>query len=292
MNQQERNKLEETQKTFNKINVFVDTTSRRGLTISFNKKEAIDITVNSPIHFTLGYGSATAIAESIIHTGHFGKRVLKALADSVRELDNESINILRVYTLETHHPDEMVKYFIDWFYTTVEAQGVYINRHRLSKQAMRNLYFSFGGFRGCKSLFANGIDNVINEIKRIKSIEDKFEQENPSIKNGAYALLEMAPDDIRIIPNTMEYNPCLTCKHCRVDMYGCRVCKKAYIDVPEELTVRTVNQQYPKADIRNYGNLSSEYIFHNPGRCKYRKSRIGYSVYSHKREYDGHKVTE
>jgi hypothetical protein len=54
-----------------------------------------------------------------------------------------------------------------------------------------------------------------------------------------------------------------------------RCCGACNIAIPEDMTVGEVNRLYPKAAIRNFGDLESPYILFNPGECDFYKSRIG-----------------
>lgn len=229
---------------------------KRSHHVSIEIVKGDSLVIHAPIHFTIGEDRLIRIYENFSTFGLAGRSTLKALVSSFNELDDQIKVELIARCWTSIQPIDVLKMFYQYTLAVVNKQGVEMGRD-FNKKSICNLWWSFGRYRGLQKLFIDSWEYVLIELRRIRQLEER---------TGT------AP----VIPITnAEYNPCLTCHHCKVDGYGVRKCKKCSIALPEDLTVEEVNRLYPTAKITNYGDLESPYILHNVGSCDFYKSRIG-----------------
>lgn len=255
-----------------KLGVIFDEMPRKG--ISFEVKSEGKFRIVTPTHFVVPERMLEKMTLLVKSSGFFGRRLFKALIDAVAELDENDANDLKWGCwVKTQKPREIIRYFINYIQLLVEAQGA---EFEISKAGCYKLWTAFGGYRGLKLVFKQGLYTTLDEFRRVRVLEEKMgiatpiPIENPDIfKDMTWLQVEKS-----VAIKNPEFNPCMTCKGCKVDSYGCRKCSYAYVPVPEEITVGVVNQIYPTTNMRNFGNLKSDYVFHNVGECKYYRSRI------------------
>lgn len=248
-----------------KVGFMVDTYPRH--TPGFKIISAYDKSrVISPIWFEIGEDKLVDIYHQIKTLGLSGKICLKALVDSWNELTKSQGDDLRnCCWVSSYSATDLLTFFYGWIISQLEKQRIQISSN-ISKNTTRNLWFSLGGYRGLKAFFVDGLEATLTEFRRIRQLEEKLETSSPiTIDNPG----------IKKASEYTEYNPCLTCTKCRVDRYGCRKCSYCMVDIPENMTVREVNEIYPDAVINDCGKLRSQFIMHNPGSCQYRHERIG-----------------
>ena len=240
--------------------------------------------VETAISFKMSYNNLVLVYAKIASLGFFGKRVIKALLDAVEETSTTIIDKLRFnYWIEnTHKPEEFIEYFMEYFYAIIEKHSVHVQRGKLNPQLMRNLWFSFGGYRGMKTIFKDCIKAVDDEFSRISNLENKYmeaciaaQQMLPATKFGDFRVKKIYVDDL-------EKNPCITCRHCRVDRHGYRHCNKCMISIPDYLTAQEIAMMYPSGSVKLRGNtLKSDVIAVPIKTCDYRVSRVAYSTWDY-----------
>lgn len=225
-----------------------------------------DIKIVTPIHFEIGADRLVDMYHQVKTLGLTGRICFKALVDAWKLLTTSQADDLRnCCWVSTYSATDLLGFFYGWCVNQIEAQHIQISS-QVSRSTARNLWYSLGGYKGLKAFFADGLEVTLAEFRRIRRLEEKFDVakdiiiENPSLKG---------------VETYTNYNPCLTCKNCKVDRYGCRICKNYLVDIPEDMTVKEINRIYPSAAIYDYGKLKSKYIFHNLGDCQYRRERIG-----------------
>lgn len=260
-------------KYIEKFGITFDEMPRYGISINLRPNNT-KFKVETPTHFVMNDKMLGKIVRVIKSSGFCGEKVLKALVDAVKELDENDANDLKWSCwVKTQTPKEIIKYFIEYLKLTVETQGA---KFEISKPGMAHLWWNFGGYKGLKLMFKECIYVTLDEFRRIRTLEEEkgialpIPIENPDIfKDMTWLTVEKS-----VALRQPEFNPCMTCTGCKVDKYGCRKCSRAYIPIPEEYTVGVVNKVYPTTSMRNFGNLKSDYIFHNVGECKFYRSRI------------------
>ena len=210
----------------------------------------------NPIRFAVGTDRFIRIYEIARSFGFAGKQTIKALVDSFNELDDQYKTELMACCWTSVQPADVIKMFYDHAIAQIDANRIDIG-NEINRKSLFNLWWSLGHYRGLKAFFVDQWSEVLTELRRIRGLEEKA---------GTAPVIPIA---------SAEFNPCMTCRKCKVDSYGMRVCKACNIAIPEDMTVGEVNKLYPKATIRNFGELSSSYIMFNPGECNFYKSRIG-----------------
>lgn len=224
------------------------------------------IKVITPIWFEIGEDKLLDMYYQIKTLGISGRICLKGLIKSFGDLTrSQGDDIRNCCWVSSYTATDFLSYFYSWIVSSIEKQRISISTN-ISKATTRNLWYSLGGYRGIRTFCADAFEATLTEFRRIRTLEEKAEKasiisiENPVLKD---------------IDAITEYNPCLTCKNCKIDAYGCRVCKRYLIEIPEDITVREVNKMYPSAAIIDCGKLHSKFIMRNPGTCQYYRERIG-----------------
>ena len=231
---------------------------KRSHHVSIEIVKGNSLEIHTPIHFTIGEDRLIRIYDNLSTFGLAGRSTLKALVSSFNELEDQIKTELIACCWTSIQPIDVLKMFYEYTLAVVNKQGVELG-HDFNRKSIRNLWWSFGRYRGWQKLFIDSWEYVLIELRRIRILEEK---------TGTAPVIP--------IPITeAEYNPCLTCRRCKVDNYGVRKCTKCTISLPEDLTVEEVNRLYPTAKIKNYGDLESPYILFNIEECDFYKSRIG-----------------
>ena len=273
------------EKELTRIGIKVNDRTARYINIIID--DASVFKADTAISYRMSYNNLVLVYAKIASLGFFGKRVIKALLDAVEETPTEIIDKLRFnYWIEnTHGPEEIIEYFVEYFYTMMDKHHVYNQRGKLNPQLMRNIWFSFGGYRGIKAIFKECIKETDNEFSRISHLENKYmeaciaaQQLLPATKFGSFAIRKIYVDD-------MEKNPCITCRHCRVDRHGFRHCNVCMISIPDYLTAQEISIMYPSGSIKLKGNtLKSDVIAIPIKTCNHRKSRVAYTTWDYERK--------
>ena len=233
---------------------------------SFKITTGSDIKVITPIHFEIGADRLVDMYRQVKTLGLTGRICLKALVDAWSALTKSQADDLRnCCWVSSYSATDLLTFFYSWCINQIEKQQIQISS-QISKSTARNLWYSLGGYKGLKTFFADGLEITLTEFRRIRRLEEKLEVAKDIIIDNP---------ELKGVEIYTEFNPCLTCKNCKVDKYGCRICKNYLIDIPETMTVKEVNKIYPSAAVINCGKLKSQFVFHNLGDCQYRKERIG-----------------
>lgn len=230
-----------------------------------------NINIKSPIFFEIGEDKFIEIYKKIKDLGIFGKLVLRAIVKSYDNLTQlESNDFRSVCFVKSYNSVDMLQFMYDWCTNQFNEQRINIGVS-ITKKSVRNIWYSLGGYLGMKSFFTQCLTVTLYEFRRIKLAEENMESiDGTSSVDNVQGL----KDPKRYV----EFNPCITCKYCKSDSYGVRLCKKCFIDIDENLTVEEVNKIYPSASIDNYGNLHSQYIMSNVHECEYYHERIGSKI--------------
>ena len=210
----------------------------------------------NPVHFAVGTDRFIRIYETARSFGFAGKQTIKALVDSFNELDDQYKTELMACCWTSVQPADVIKMFYDHAIAQIDANRIDIG-HEINRKSIRNLWWSLGHYRGLKAFFTDQWEYVLTELRRIRNIEEK---------TGTAPVIPITP--------IAEFNPCITCKNCKVDSYGMRMCKICTMEIPENLTVKEVNELYPSVKMVD-GELSTVYIIKNEKDCEYYRSRIG-----------------
>lgn len=236
--------------------------------------------VITPITFGVSEDDLINLANRVNSLGWCGRRVIKAMVDAVNELDDVDRNSLRTRCfIRQYDSIGILKYLSASIFNMIEAQGVKITKNHLTIKSARNLWLSFGGYRGLKEMFTECICETIDEIRRIQRLEKKLNSDNIiDVDNPTSIDYIGGFRRLSFRPMCYEKFKCLTCCHCKVDKFGARICKRGYVEVPERLTVEEVNKVYPSVVMLESGELCSRYIMYPVGECDMYKSRIGYGV--------------
>lgn len=220
-----------------------------------------EITINSPIWFTIGEDKLIEIYHNVTALGITGKILIKAAVNAYYQLTDKMQTELRNSCwVMSHNPTEFIKFCWQFLISQIAIQKVSINPNKIGYGTTRNIYFSFGGYKGFRELCVLALEAGITEFERIYAAESKA--------------AGLVIPTIRPASEYAEYNPCLTCKRCKITKDGFRICKDYRIHIDEDLTVKEVNDMYPTASIRNYGCLTSSFIVTNVGECDDYKNRI------------------
>jgi len=276
----DRKVIKNAKKYMTKLGVSFDSSHRHHLTISINDScESIDII--TPVNFAMSEKTLVKVANRIDSIGWCGRQIAKALVGAINGLCEDDISSLRTLCfIKQYKACDVISYFVDWFFALMEANKISINKNHLGIKSCRNLWFLLGGYRGLKATFTTGLQEVIDELRRIRNLEERFDIsdiitiDNPDLMCGEIAT-ELSKLNLTPVNQVVENHLCLTCRHCKTDKYGDRICREGYINIPEELTVEEVNKLYPSASTLNYGKLQSKYIFFTMDECDYYHSRIG-----------------
>lgn len=247
-----------------------------------------DFTVVTPMFFEVGEDRLIDTYHKFKSLGFCGSRILKALVHAFYDLTITEIDDIRYCCwVKNYNAVDMIQFFYNWCINQIEVQKIKIGSI-FTKKAARNLWYSFGGYRGLKAFFVDGLEATLTEFKRIRQVEENLEMakeivvNNPdipdSINSRSIILDSISEKRIKPVTDYVGYHPCMTCSRCKVDRYGLRTCKLCYINIPEDMTVKTVNMIYPEAHINDCGKLKSAFIMHNPGECKYQQERIGCKI--------------
>lgn len=270
------------QKELKKIGLQINDKSFRGL--SFIIDDAATFEAVNPLCFKMSESTLAVLYVKIESLGFFGKRVIKALCDSIKESPQNIIDNLRFnYWSKIYTPKNILQYFVDYLYTVIEKNGVYCQRGKLNIALMRNLWFSFGGYRGLKALFKEVIVETNSEFARLKSLEEKFVEamyDNGGLLPATMNLTDLKPN--KIYTENVVKNPCITCKYSRVDMKGYRHCTRYTMAVPDYLTAGEIVKLYPKSSIKlKHGMLMTDVIAIPMKNCENKKSRIAMTTWHH-----------
>lgn len=280
------------QKQFKKLGIHFDYMPRYRFTLTI-KEDAVGVIVNTPMHYYITPVKLVEIAEKISSLGFCGKVLVQSLVDAINELEQEEQDDLRnTCWVSSYTPGDMVKYFVDLVYISLEQNNIAVSRNNFSKGSARNMWWSLGGYRGLKAFFTDMAVRTIHEFRRIRRVEEKIDMakvipiSNPDLEtDSAFQVILMeAEKELRPVEKYAEFNPCITCSRCKVDRYGDRKCRDCYIHIPEKYTVADVNRMYPEASVIGYGRLASRYICHNVRTCQYRRERIGIKIKEEKDE--------
>ena len=268
-----------------KLGVDVNNTSAKGITFVISDIETIK--VETPLRYKISEENLTLLYLKIESLGFCGKSTIKALVGAIKESPQEVIDNFRFnyWSKQEDTASNIIKYFVDYFYTIAEKHSVYFKRGSLNIKMMRNLWFSFGGYRGLKALFKECIVETNNEFLRISALEEKFREaaENTSNELLLPALMrrpELKPQ--KVYTEDITKNPCITCKHCRVDRNGFRHCNRYLLPVSGYLTANEIAKLYPAGSIKLKGStLMSDVIAEPVKKCDHKKSRIPITTYGH-----------
>ena len=243
---------------FEKLGICFEASPRHKLTFTIGDES----TVFSPIFYMFKHDDLIDLYIRIKSLGFFGRKVIKTMIKVINDLsEEEKVDLLNNFYCRSFSGEEIVKHFMKTLRIHIHKANVKIGDTIVSKKTMRNIYFSFGRSNGVKYLINTILKEEISFFRKVRTTEEAM---------GVASIIN--------IPN-IHLNPCVTCKHCTVDKYGCQICKECYVDIPENMTVEEVNNTYPFADMYD-GKLQSKYILHNFDHCNLYKSRIGACVES------------
>ena len=128
---------------------------------------------------------------------------------------------------------------VDYICDVLEANGVNLNgKKTISSRLFRDITKYLGGYSGMKAIIVDAISAIADNDEYVPG------------------------------PN----NECVTCKHCRFDECGNRYCNRGIFEVPEEYTVKKVNELYPEVEIDG-GVMWSKYTPIGMYDCRARESR-------------------
>lgn len=239
--------------------------------------------VLSPISIGMSTNDLIDIVAKVKSLGWCGKRVIKSMVDAINELNDDDRNALHTRCfIRQYNSISIVRYFIELLLNMIEVQGVVINRHHLTINTVRNLWWSFGGYKGLKKLFTDCLLETVGELRRIKQLEDKLNNDKTLAnitKSIAIAWYWDKFKDLSLKPIKHEKSQCTTCSHCKIKN-GYRYCKRGYINIPKDMTVEEINRLYPSVFMINGKTLCSQHIMLPQTNCEMYKSRIGYGAES------------
>ncbi len=242
-----------------------------------------DLVILTPIFFEVGEDRLVEIYQKVSSLGFTGKQILRALLKSYKLLTQSAQDQFRTICFSNKFgPRDILKYLYDWVTNQLEAQRINIGPE-LTNRSTRNIWYSLGGYRGLVAFFIDALVATLYEFERVAKIEAKLDEYKETIhtttssieKVEAEYMLSSTSTSLKHASKYTEFNPCMTCKNCKVDKYGIRICKACMIFIDETLTVGQVNKMYPKAVINDYGKLRSSYIMENVHDCSFYNERIG-----------------
>lgn len=251
---------------FEKLGIKTDNIPRNFLTI--NPMHDSGFLIRTPITFTIGETDLKKIMVFINSLGLPGRRLIKALVRSIRELPYLD-EVKNNFWVVGYTPEDVIKYAQGILIDTMKYNRVpVIPITELDKNSVKNFIRCFGGIRGVQALFTEILTKTVEEFRRIRKAED--------VLNDGKIESEISSDELGSVPliRRVIKKQCFTCKHCYTDGYGDHICLKKPRPIPGKLTVTVINELYPSAKVYNCNLLKSRYILHEVHSCEDYNTRV------------------
>lgn len=251
---------------FEKLGIKTDNIPRNFITI--NPMHDSGFLIRTPITFTIGETDLKKIMAFINSLGLPGRRLIKALVRSIRELPYLD-EVKNNFWVVGYTPEDVIKYAQGILIDTMKYNRVpVIPITELDKNSVKNFIRCFGGIRGVQALFTEILTKTVEEFRRIRKAED--------VLNDGKIESEISSDELGSVPliRRVIKKQCFTCKHCYTDGYGDHICLKKPRPIPGKLTVAEVNELYPSAKVYNCNLLKSRYILHEVHSCEDYNTRV------------------
>jgi hypothetical protein len=198
------------------------THTTKGLSILIDKNITKNgVIIKTPFEYIMNQDTLVLIYHKIDNSGINTVLIINAILDVVHSLDDDKFTIIK----RANEPVKIIESFMEFIQETINKSIP--SPSKLDEKGINTLVSSFGGFKHIRAIIAEAVEAAYDKHINNKSI-------------------------------ICKYNACLTCKHCRVDDNFHRFCKIGTIQVPNELTVREVQNLYQSVEIID-GEMYSSY---------------------------------
>ena len=244
------------------LGVKIDNIPRNFVTI--NLVNTAGFQIRTPITFTMGDSDLDKVVSFIMSLGIPGRRVVKALVNSIKELTQPDLDrIKNNFWVVGYTPEDIIKYAQQVLMDTLKFHRVpIIPILDLDEAAIKHFIKCFGGINGVKKLFTEVIEKTSDEFQRIRKAEEELN------KNKIES--EISSDQLGSVPLVRRTirKQCITCKWCYTTKIGYNICIRKPRPIPGKKTVDEVNLIYPKCTFAFCNLLKSRYILHECTACE------------------------
>ena len=243
-----------------KLGITFDVHPRHNLTIKIAVDDKHAKGFESPLFISMTADDLIDISVRIRSLGFCGKRVIKALISAIASLEDDEIcDIMNNFYIKGYSAKQIVDHFFDTFIAYCIKANVRVSSKTIDKKFMRNIWISFGKTNGLAYNFLTVIKQELSYFRDASHVEE---------------VMNIAP---RLTIRNPKVSKCSTCKNCKIDSYGLKVCRALLVDIPTEYKTEQIGKIYPQV-INDGGVLCSKYVMHDIESCPCYKSRIGATI--------------